>query len=458
MRNGDVSFWFADMGGLPRRRPALDGDLRADVCIIGAGFTGLWTAYYLKRAQPSLDIVILEAEFAGYGASGRNGGWLTGSPGWPTAPLEAAGGREGVRTLKSALLASVDEVAAVAGIEGIEADIRRVDELIVATNPAQLQRLRCELRDRRGWEIAGERVRIIGPEEARNRVAIPALHGALVIEGQGRVQPAKLVTGLAVAVERQGTRILEGSRVTALRPGAASTATGTVHAPVILRTTEGFTAALPGHRRDLLPLNSAQVVTAPLPAALWDRIGWRGHEILGDAANGYCYAQRTREGRIAMGGRGLPYRFGSRIDRDGAADAATLAYLVGLLHRHFPGTRGIAIDHAWCGVLGVPRDWAPSVSFTPETGLGWAGGYVGTGVATSNLAGRTLADLVMGADTALSHLPIVNRRSRAWEPEPLRWLGVRAAYALLFAADRHEARQAGSRTALAARVAGWLMP
>jgi glycine/D-amino acid oxidase-like deaminating enzyme len=456
MRNGDVSFWYADMGGLPRRRPALDGDQRADVCIVGAGFTGLWTAYYLKRAQPSLAIILLEAEFAGFGASGRNGGWLTGSFGWPTAHLEAESGQEGVRALKSALLASVDEVAAVAGIEGIEADLRRVDELLVATNPSQMQRLRCELRDRRAWKVTNERVHLIGPEDARNRVAIPALHGALVIGGQGRVQPAKLVTGLAAAVERQGSRIYEGSVVTAIAPGSARTATGTVHAPVILRATEGFTAALPGHRRDLLPLNSAQIVTAPLPPALWDRIGWRGHEILGDAANGYFYAQRTRDGRIAMGGRGLPYRYGSRIDRGGATDPATLAYLTGLLHRHFPDTRGLAIDHAWCGVLGVPRDWTPSVFHDPATGLGWAGGYVGTGVATSNLAGRTLADLVLGRNTDLSRLPIVNRRSRKWEPEPLRWLGVRSAYALLYAADRREARQAGSRTALAARIAGWL--
>jgi glycine/D-amino acid oxidase-like deaminating enzyme len=214
---------------------------------------------------------------------------------------------------------------------------------------------------------------------------------------------------------------------------------GTVGAKVVLRATEGFTAALPGHRRDWLPLNSAQIVTAPLPSEVWAKIGWEGHEILGDFANAYCYCQRTREGRIAVGARGVPYLYGSAIDQAGAPDAETIRRLRAILRRHFPAAAGVAVDHAWCGVLAVPRDWCATVGFDPGTGMGFAGGYVGVGVSTSNLAGRTLADLALGRETGLTRLPWVNHRVRRWEPEPLRWLGVRGMYAALNAADRAEA-------------------
>ena len=455
--NGAVSFWYADLGGLPARRPGLDGDARADVCIVGAGYTGLWAAWYLKRAAPSLDVLVVELEFAGYGASGRNGGWLTGSFPWTAERYLPAGGRDGVQAFIRAMAGTVDEVIGVAEAEGIDADIRRTDELTVAVTPAQLARARAAVAEAQSWEVPEAAARLIGAEEARARVAIPGLLGAVVEPGVARVQPAKLVQGLARAVEARGVRICEGTEVTAIAPGRVETRRGSVRAGAVLRCTEGYTAGLPGHRRDWLPLNSAQVVTAPLPPGLWERIGWDGHELLGDFANAYCYAQRTRDGRIAMGGRGVPYRFGSRTDTDGAVDAGTLDWLLGRLHRHFPDLRGVAIGHAWCGVLGVPRDWCATVGFDAGTRIGWAGGYVGVGVSSSNLAGRTLADLVLGRDSDLTALPWVNRRVRRWEPEPLRWLGVRGMYAALTAADRAEARSRAATPSRIARLAARLM-
>ncbi len=318
---------------------------------------------------------------------------------------------------------------------------------MVATNPAQVARMQAEAAHRAHW---GEDARIhtIDATATRTRVAIPGALGAMVVTGVARIQPAKLVRGLAEAVERCGVTIHEGTEVTALAPGRVTTATGTVQAPVILRCTEGFSATLPGIKRDWLPLNSAQIVTEPLPPAVWDQIGWNGHEILGDFDHAYCYCQRTREGRIAVGARGVPYRWGSGLDRDGAPDAETIRRLTAILHRHFPATREARIAHAWCGVLGVPRDWCATVGLGPD-GIGWAGGYVGVGVSTSNLAGRTLADLALGRDSDLATLPWVNRRPRRWEPEPLRWLGVRAMYRLYAAADRSEARR-GTPSSLAA--------
>jgi len=230
---------------------------------------------------------------------------------------------------------------------------------------------------------------------------------------------------------------------------------GTVRAPIILRATEGFTATLPGLRRDWLPLNSAQIVTEPLPASVWDQIGWEGHEILGDFNNTYCYCQRTREGRIVVGARGVPYRMGSGIDNRGTPDVETVQRLTTILHRHFPQAANYRIDHAWCGVLGVPRDWCATVGLDPATGIGWAGGYVGVGVSTSNLAGRTLADLALNRATDLTSLPWVNRRVRRWEPEPLRWLGVSTMYRLYEWADRRETRHRGGPSRLAT-FGNWL--
>ncbi len=357
-----------------------------------------------------------------------------------------------VRDLVTAMGGTVDEVIRVAEVEGIDADIRRTDELMVAINPAQLARMQAEVQHRQSWGEA--RVSAIGADDLRARVAIPGALGAMLVGNVARVQPAKLVQGLARVVEGLGVRIVEGTTVTGLAKGRVTTDRGGVSAPIILRATEGFTATLPGLKRDWLPLNSAQIVTAPLPPETWDKIGWQGHEILGDFANAYCYCQRTREGRITVGARGIPYKMGSGIDDRGTPDAETIRRLIAILHRHFPAAKGVAVDHAWCGVLGVPRDWCATVGLDPATGIGWAGGYVGVGVSTSNLAGRTLADLALGRDTALTRLPWVNRRVRKWEPEPLRWAGVSGMYALLNAADRSE-RGGGPPSKLAA-FGNWL--
>ncbi|MGP3697339.1 NAD(P)/FAD-dependent oxidoreductase [Rhodobacter sp. NSM] len=436
-RNGEISFWYADIGGVPSPRPPLTGDAKADVCIIGAGYTGLWTALYIKDRAPDLDVLVVEKEFAGFGASGRNGGWLTGGFAWTHDRYLSTGTPDGVREMVTAMSGTVDEVIRMAEAEGIDADILRTDELMVAVTPAQWTRAEEEVRRRHAWGEA--RVSLLGAEELASRIRIPKALGAMVIGGVARVQPAKLVRGLAEAVERRGVRIAEQTEVLGLGPGRVETRRGTIRAKIILRATEGFTAGLPGLGHEWLPLNSAQIVTEPLPDEAWEKIGWQGQEIVGDFANAYCYCQRTREGRIAVGARGTPYRMGSRIDRRGQADPATVAHLMARLRRHFPAAAGARIDHAWCGVLGVPRDWCATVGLDPATGIGWAGGYVGVGVSTSNLAGRTLADLALGRETDLTRLPWVNRRVRRWEPEPLRWLGVRGMYALLAAADRQEA-------------------
>ncbi len=437
MTNGNVSFWW-HQAGRPAPRAALDGDLDCDVCIVGGGLTGLWTAYWLAEHDPSLDIVVLEAEFAGFGASGRNGGWLSAELSGSKESYARTHGRAGVEALVAAMEQGVDDVIGICRDEGIEADIVKSGVLYVARSPAQLIRMREGLADDARWGIGESHQRELDAEETETRLRVEGALGSVFTPHAARVQPALLVAGVAAAVERRGIRILERTRVTRIDAGSATTAHGTVRAPVVLRCLEGYTASIRGQRRTWLPMNSAMVVTEPLPDAVWQDIGWAGSELLGDHANAYCYAQRTADGRIALGGRGIPYRYGSRTDTDGQTQDWTIESLTQILHSLFPSTRDVRIEHAWCGVLGVPRDWCASVVFDRASGLGSAGGYVGSGLTTTHLAGRTLADLVLGRDSDLVGLPWVGRRVRRWEPEPLRWLSVRAVYGLYRAADRRE--------------------
>ncbi len=457
--NGNVSFWLDSLQRTTASRPPLPGDLTVDVAIAGAGYTGLWTAYYLKRARPDLEIVVLEREFAGFGASGRNGGWLSDHFSTPASTMEQAHGRDLVLALRRATQDSIDEVIGVCRDEGIDADIIKSGILSVARGPAQDRRLAEHVEAERRWGATESELVELDRPALDQRLRVAGGTSAAWHAHCARIQPAKLARGLAEVVERLGVTIHESTTVSSVEPGLVTTDRGQVRAPVALSCLEGYTTSLPGHKRDLLPLNSAMVVTDPMPERVWAQIGWAGNELFGDLAHAYCYAQRTADGRIAIGGRGVPYRFGSRHDERGASQDVTVRQLVDLLHTYFPAAASVPIAHAWCGVLGVPRDWASFVRYDKEAGTGSAGGYVGNGVTTSNLAARTLRDLVLDLDTELTRLPWVGHRSRRkWEPEPLRWIGARGVYDLYRLADRQEQRRSLTRdsrwAALANLVAG----
>ncbi|MFE5142048.1 NAD(P)/FAD-dependent oxidoreductase [Streptomyces fagopyri] len=452
--NGGISFWYAD-DGLPVPREPLPGDASADVVIVGGGYTGLWTAYYLKEAAPSLRVTVLEQRFCGYGASGRNGGWLYNGVAGRDRYARLHGHEAAVR-LQRAMNETVDEVVRVAAREGIEADVHQGGVLEVAYTPAQLARLKAFHEHELSY---GERDReLYGARETADRVRVAGAVGSAWTPHGARLHPVKLVKGLAAAAEALGVTIHERTPVTEIRPGHAVTPYGTVRAPYVLRCTEGFTASLKGQRRTWLPMNSSMIATQRLSPEQWARIGWEGRETLGDMAHAYMYAQRTADDRIALGGRGVPYRFGSRTDHDGGTRQATVDALYGILVRFFPSLAGVRVEHAWSGVLGVPRDWCATVTLDRATGLGWAGGYVGSGVATTNLAARTLRDLVrldsgQAGPTGLTGLPWVGHKVRKWEPEPFRWIGVHGMYATYRSADRRELTTHSAESSRLARLA-----
>ncbi len=437
---GGPSFWWARRGGPPARRPSLPGPLDADVAIVGAGYTGLWTAWYLKQARPDWRIVVLEREHAGFGASGRNGGWLSGLLAGSREAWAATHGRDAVVAAQRAMFATVGEVAGWASAHGVDCDLVVGGSVDVATTAPALHRLRERVAWQRSWGFGEEDWRELSPSELDGRLRVRGARGGAFTPHCARLDPVKLVLGLADAVEAAGVELYEGTAVHEVRPGVADTEVGEVRARWVVSALEGYTAGLAGRKRTLVPLNSSMIVTEPLGEALWAAIGWEGMETLREVSHAYCYLQRTADGRIAIGGRGVPYRFASRTDRAGEIPDATATALRDRLHRLFGDLGGAGVAHAWAGTLGVSRDWCPSVGADPATGLAWAGGYVGDGVSTTNLAGRTLRDLLLGEATPLTRLPWVGHPSPAWEPEPLRFLAIRGVYGLYRRADDAEER------------------
>ncbi len=431
------SYWLDSCGDDLTPREPLPGDRDLDVAIVGGGYTGLWTAYYLARSDPGLRIGVVERDVCGFGASGRNGGWCSALFAASRQRIVAAHGRDAAVAMDKEMRATVDEVARVVAEEGIEADLCKGGTLTLATSPAQAARVRAEVAEEAAW--GGDHV-WLEPHEVERRVRVASCLGAAYTSHCAALHPARLVRGLARVVEGLGVTIYEQTPALALHEGRVETARGTVKAPVVVRATEGYTPSLAGQRRVLAPVYSLMIVTEPLDDGRRETIGWEGRETLTDGRHLIIYAQRTADGRIAFGGRGAPYHFGSRIEDRFDLDDRVFGELQRVLLQLFPVLQGVRITHRWGGPLGVPRDWFPSVGFDRRTGMAWAGGYVGDGVATTNLAGRTIADLVLERDTDITRLPWVGHRSPRWEPEPLRFIGINAALKAMEMADAAELR------------------
>ena len=442
----DVSLWFDGLAVPVRPRAALTTSAHADVVIVGAGYTGLWTAYYLQQADPGLRVVIVESEVAGFGASGRNGGWCSALYPVSISTLAAEVGRDAAIAQYDAMVDSVGEVLRVAGSEGIDAGIAHGGTITLARSEVQLDRARADVAEAAEY---GRALTLLDGDAARERLRATSVLGATFTPHCAAIQPAALVRGLADLVEARGATIYEQSRVGRIEAGAAITDAGAVHAPVVIRATEGYTPRLQGLRRAIAPVYSLIIATEPLPDEVWAEIGLRDRETFTDHRHLIIYGQRTADGRMVFGGRGAPYHLGSRIKADYDRVPRVFDLLQQTLIELFPVLAERRITHRWGGPLGITRDWHASVGLDRQTGLGWAGGYVGDGVATTNLAGRTLADLICGVDSPLTALPWVGHRSRLWEPEPLRWIGANAGLRAMTLADHAE-----TRTGRSSRVAG----
>lgn len=448
-RYRDRSFWHDTCPGSLEPRPSLGGDVDVDVAIVGGGYTGLWTAYYLLSIDPSLRVLVVERDIVGFGASGRNGGWCVGEMAAGPQRHERVAGNEGARRMLHALHDSVDEVGRVSERVGIDCHYAKGGAIRLARNQAHLARQHEQVElFHRAYGMTDEDMRMVDAEEATAHLAATGVVGGMFFAHTAALHPARLVRGLGEAVERLGGRIVEGTAATGVAPGRVTTDRGTVQAEVVVRALEGYTSTLEGNRRSLAPLYSLMVATEPIDDAMWDDIGLGHRQTFTDDRFMVIYGQRTADGRIAFGGRGAPYNFGSRIVSSVEQRSRTHEKIIETLVELLPMLSGVGITHRWGGVLGVPRDWFPSVGFDRESGLAWGGGYVGEGVAPANLAGRTLAELITQTNSPRIDLPWVGHRSRRWEPEPLRWLGINGALAAMGIADRTEART-GKKSRLA---------
>jgi len=447
-RYRERSLWLEAEPGSLAPRPHLDGDTEVDVAIVGGGYTGLWTAYYLLKADPALRVVVIERDIVGFGASGRNGGWCVGEiAGGYDAMVRAVDHNSAVRLMRAGMDA-VNEVGRVAKTEGIDCDFVKGGTIRVARNGAQLISQREEVEHHHSLGFGEDDIRILGVDEARARLDATNILGGVHFAHTARVQPARLVRGLADTVEKLGGRIVESTEATAIEPGSVSTSRGRVKAEMVVRATEGYTKSIAGHARTLVPLYSLMIATEPLDADTWAAIGLAERETFSDDRHMVIYGQRTADDRIAFGGRGAPYGYASRIDQAIEQRSKVHDLIIETLHELLPQTASAGITHRWGGVLGVPRNWFPSVGLDLSAGLAWGGGYVGEGVAISNLAGRTLADLIGHRSTELTGLPWVHHHSRRWPIEPFRWLGINGALHLMGMADQAENKSGEpSRTA-----------
>ena len=435
-----VSGW---LDGVPESldpRDPLPGDAQVDVAIAGGGLTGLWTAYCLAKADPRLRIVVCERDIVGYGASGRNGGFQSAGMAGEARVFGRDGGMEAVRRAERAFMDGIDWVGAVVAEEGIDCGWHKGGALRIATSPTQAARVQAGIAGRRARGFTDADVWEISLDELQERVRFHGAVSATYTPHCARIDPARLVRGLARVCEDLGVTIHEQTPVTAIEQGRLVCTQGTVHADVVVRATEAFTRDLPGGKRRYLRLYSHMLQTEVLPSAVWDELGWDNCEPIADQRYHFFYAQRTMDDRIAIGGRGTSYYWGDRIEDANDVNETIFAKVEQALRFHFPAARDAAIEHRWGGSFAAPRDWSMQVGFDRRTGIAMAGGFAGHGLTGTSIAGRTLADLILDRDSDLVTLPWVGHESRKWEPEPLRGIAARTISAVLLSADEAEAR------------------
>jgi glycine/D-amino acid oxidase-like deaminating enzyme len=437
-----ISYWHdsLDPGDDLTPRPALPGDRDADVAIVGAGFTGLWTAHSLLQQDPTLRVVVLEAETAGFGASGRNGGWCVGDYGGPLSSVEKTHGKGSVEAMSREMHRAVEEVGKVVASAGIDCGWHQGGAIYFATNEGQHRRVAHHVHERERFGI-GDAWRLLDAKQAAAIAHVPGILGAMSTQHAAAVHPARLARGLAVEVERLGATIHEQTPVRAMEDRRLVTDQGTVRADVVVRATEGYTRTLKGQTRDMHPLGNIVIATEPLADATWAEIGFADRELFELSSLLLGYGQRTADGRIVWGGMGAPSTFNGRIPPDPIRNDRIAGLLRTSLGELFPPLRDVRITHQWSGIMGFPRDQLPGIGYDRDSGFAWAGGYGGQGVASANAGGRGLADLILGKDTPETRLPWVGHRSKRWEPEPIRWLGVHGYRALARLTDLRDRRR-----------------
>ena len=430
-----TSLWWDSLPKPVQIRPSLTKDIDVDVAIIGAGYTGLWTAYYLLKKSPNIKIAILESKVAGFGASGRNGGWCSALFPVELDKLAQQSNKEKAIRMQNIMFETVDEVGNVIRDENIDAEWQKGGSYSIARDEIQLNRAIDQANHFKEWGFSDSDFTFLDQNSAQSRINASNILGTTFTPHCAAINPAKLVRSLAEIVESSGAQIFEDTKVLSFSKNRVKTSSANVNTKFIVNATEGYRSDLPGLKRSSIPVYSLMIATEPLSEKVWDEIGLRNRETFADYRNVIIYGQRTKDNRFAFGGRGAPYHFGSKIDNKFDQHKPTHIELFRTLTELFPIIKDAKVTHTWGGPLSIARDWAAHASLDVKTGIASAGGYVGDGVGTANLAGRTLSDLILNKDSELVSMPWVNHKSKNWEIEPFRWIGVNGTLQLAKIAD-----------------------
>lgn len=402
----------------------ISGSAEFDLVIIGGGYSGLWSAFHLLESDPTLRIAICEQNRIGFGASGRNGGWASTEYPVSRATLNKRHGAAKVASLDEALINSLTEIEAFATAHAPKAAFVKSGTVVFARNRAQLIRLRNS-------EHAGE---WLSRAALRERINVAGGLAGRFNPECATVQPFELLTGLANYLVSKGVRIFTETEANEA-PGGVLANSYKLLAPMVVRATEVFGAPA----RRFIPLYSLMVATEPLPKTFWDESGNVERFTFAEFSHLVNYAQRTSDDRLAIGGRGATYPFGSKLQEAKESTARVHAHIRSLATNWFPALRDFRFTHAWGGAVAITRDWEPYVFWDRVSGRGALGGYAGDGVTMSYLAAKALAGEILDKQSEARNLHFVNRRVRNWEPEPLRYLAVNSLVKLSGISDREEA-------------------
>jgi len=417
------SWWLEDAlsrEGNPEPAPRLSGDATADVAIVGAGYTGLWTALSLRERAPELRVTVLEAEICGHGPSGRNGGFVHGY--WGSLPgILSVLGEERALELARAGEQIIPGIRAWTNARG--EDVWLVEGGMLEVSAAPTQDAAVENAASAAAQVGRpDQIVPLTPEEVAQRVSSPVFRGGVFYPECATVHPGLLVRALRRAALDAGVVLHEGTRVTGVLEGELQTAGGILRAPeIVLATNAALTGWKPASH-NLTNFGSYVVLTEPAPELLAE-IGWTGGEAVVDGRMFLHYFRTTKDGRVLMGSGSGPIGFGGRIDDRFSRDGATAARAEAGLRRLLPGLAGVRIERAWGGPIDVSADHLPFFRTKPGTRIHYGAGYSGHGVGPAWLGGQTLASLALGADDEWTRLPLATRSVPRLPGEPFRRIG-----------------------------------
>jgi len=435
--------WWLDSDPLePEARSSLIGDVGADLCVVGAGYTGLWTALLAKERDPQRSVVVVEQYETGAGASGRNGGFCSASL--------THGFGNGMRRFASEMpeiermgRANLDEIEETIRRYGIECDFERTGELRVAVEPWQLEDMLEEARLRNEM---GDHVEVLSREEIQSRIHSPIYEGAIFDpDGTALVDPARLVWGLERACLSLGVSIYENSKVVRLEDVEGGvrvhTPYGAVTAPRVALATNVFPSLVRAARKYVVPVFDYQLVTEPLTPAQRESIGWAQREGISDAGNQFHYYRLTEDGSILWGGYDAIYNFRGKVQRDYDFNAETFATLAAHFLKTFPQLAGIKFTHGWGGAIDTCTRFSPFWGTAHDGRVAYVMGFTGLGVGATRFGAQTVLDLLDGVDSERTRLAMVRRKPLPFPPEPLRWFFIRVTQWSIRRADENQGRR-----------------